>query len=400
MVWPAGLPLEPAERRGAAVTPEVAITGVGETAYSRSAPQSVPALAAEAFLKAVEDAGISPQAVDGVIPIGAQVTADDLMSCLGLNLRFVASSPLGGAAAVADLRLAAQAIASDAASHVAVIIAHRNSSATPIADRARFLPGQQFRQHLEWPHGWESPAHWYAMICRRHMCEYGTSKSQLGAVALTMRAHAQLNPHAMMYGRPLTAAEYHSAQPIAEPYGLFDCCLETDGAAAVILEMAPPGRARRRHARLLAVAAGRPSTPDDLTNRPDWFTIGLTHAAAEAFEMAGVGPRDIDIAMIYDCFTFEVIHQLEEAGFFPRGEAAPSIAAGAIRLDGSLPVNPHGGLLSEGHLGGLNHVIEAVRQLRGEGGARQVADPRFVAVTGWGGLGDGAMAILTTEAAA
>jgi acetyl-CoA acetyltransferase len=125
--------------------------------------------------------------------------------------------------------------------------------------------------------------------------------------------------------------------------------------------------------------------------------IGLSAAAPAAYELACVGPADMDAAMIYDCFTFEVIHQLEEAGFFPRGEAGARIVGGAIAPDGELPVNTHGGLLSEAHLGGVNHIIEAVRQLRGECGPRQLATARHIAVTGWGGLGDGSMAILAAS---
>jgi acetyl-CoA acetyltransferase len=198
----------------------------------------------------------------------------------------------------------------------------------------------------------------------------------------------------MMYGRPLSLEAYEAAPMIADPYQLYDCCLETDGAAAIVVSAA--GRnSGRRSVGVASVATARPESPDDLTNRQDWFEIGLTDAAPRAYAAAGIQPEDVDVAMVYDCFTFEALHQLEEAGFCQRGEAGPMALAGAFRLDGRLPVNPHGGLLSEGHLLGLNHVIEAVRQVRGESGIRQVDGARIAAVTGWGDLGDGGLALLT-----
>jgi acetyl-CoA acetyltransferase len=378
----------------------IAIVGVGQTDYVRSSQESVGALAVAAVMDAARDAGLAAKDIDGLIPIGAQITADDVMGALDLPLRFVASTPLGGAAAVANLRLAEVAISGGAANAVAIILAHKSASLTPIAERIKSLPGYRLRAELEIPYGWENPAQWYAMICRRHMHAYGTTKAHLGAVAVTMRMHAQLNPRAMMHGRPMTIEDYESSEMLADPYQKLDCSLETDGAAAVIVapaELAPSGRAT---VRIASAAVGRPTSPDDLTNRPDWLTIGLTAASVEAYNAAGVGPSDIDAAMIYDCFTFQLLHQMEEAGFFARGEAGPRIAQGEIAVTGRLPVNTHGGLLSEGHLGGLNHIIEAVRQLRAECGRRQVAGARHVAVTGWGGLGDGSMAILTNQRAA
>lgn len=372
---------------------EISISGVGETAYARRSERNVVSLAVEAVKNAAADAGLELGAIDGLIPIGSQITADDVMGALGLPLRFVSTTPLGGAAAVANLQLAEAAIHQGAASNVVILLAHKSASHATIDKRVRSLPGQTLRTELEIPYGWQTPAQWYAMICRRHMHEWGTTKDHMAAVALTMRANAQLNPGAMMYGRPMTREDYDAAPPIVDPYQRLDCSLETDGAAAVVI-----GVDGRAGVRVAGVGVGRPSSPDDLSNRRDWMAIGLSEAAPRVYEQAGIGPADVDAAMIYDCFTFEVIHQLEEAGFFPRGEAGPRIAAGAIALDGELPVNPHGGLLSEGHLGGLNHVVEAVRQLRGVCGERQLPAPERIAVTGWGGMGDGSMAILERAA--
>jgi acetyl-CoA acetyltransferase len=242
-----------------------------------------------------------------------------------------------------------------------------------------------------------TPAQWYSLLCRRHMHEFGTTREQLGAVALTMRQHANLNPAAQMHGKKLTMEEYLASPVIADPYHLFDCCLETDGAAAFLV--ASPEYAAHVGAAPVyveGVAEGHADSPDDLSNRQDFFNTGLTKAAPRAFDMADCGPEDMDFAMVYDCFTFEVIHQLECAGFCKLGKGGEFVANGNIALGGRLPVNPSGGLLSEGHLAGMNHLVEAVRQLRGNCGDRQVAGASRCAVTGWGDLGDGALAILST----
>jgi acetyl-CoA acetyltransferase len=199
----------------------------------------------------------------------------------------------------------------------------------------------------------------------------------------------------MQYGRTLSWEQYDQSPFIADPYQLYDCCLETDGAAAVLVVSHEFARnTGRLPVDVLSVEVARPESADDLTNREDWHEIGLSVAAPAAFERAGVTPTDVDAAMIYDCFTFEVIHQLEEAGFCGRGEGGAFAESGALDIGGRLPVNTHGGLLSEGHLGGLNHVIEGVRQLRGEAAGRQLSNANLIAVTGWGDWGDGAFAIL------
>jgi acetyl-CoA acetyltransferase len=377
----------------------ISVLGVGETEYLRSSGRSVQTLGIRAARNALADARIGPESVDGVIPLGGLLFAEDLISGLGLRTDIADALPApGGNSAVASLGLAEALVESGRASVVLIVFARNGSSETRIANRIRMLPGQQFRHNLEDPHGWSIPAAWYAMICRRHMAEHGTTKAQLAAVAMTMRRHGQENPRAMLRGRPLLLEDYLAGPMIADPYQRDDCCLETDGAAAVLVA----ARDRevltdRPGVRILAVASARPQSPDDLTNRIDWYRIGLSAAAPAAYERAGVGPEDMDLAMIYDCFTFEVIHQLEEAGFCSRGMGGEFVASGAVTLGGKLPVNTHGGLLAEGHLGGLNHVLEAVRQLRDEAGRRQVAGARLAAVSGWGDWGDGSLAILGSK---
>jgi acetyl-CoA acetyltransferase len=273
--------------------------------------------------------------------------------------------------------------------------ARNGSSGKRVVDRIARLAGADLRQELEYPYGWLAPAQWYAMIARRHMHEYGTTKDHLAAVALTMREHAQRNPQAMMYGRELTKEDYLAGELIADPYQKFDCSLETDGAAALVLTTADRADDLRTSPVVLAGhASGMADSPDDLTNRADWMRVGLTGAAPRAFAMAGTSPSEIDAGMIYDCFTFELLHQLEELGLCKRGEAGDFVLEGNIALGGTFPVNTHGGLLSEAHMLGINHVIEAVRQLRHDVGPRQIDGVEQIVVTGWGTLGDGSVAVL------
>jgi acetyl-CoA acetyltransferase len=374
------------------MTVNTAVAGVGYTRFTRRSGRSVQDLALESAEAALADAGLAAAQVDLFIPVGGGLHAEDMMAGLGLRRTLHdACPPPGGNAALNAVALAAALLASGYGRLALITFARNGSSRDRISGRVAALPGRQFREGLERPQGWSVPAEWYAMICRRHMDVYGTTQQQLGSVALAARAHAQLNPRAMLCGRPLTLDSYLASPLIADPYRLFDCCLETDGAVSVLMTSRPR---HQRDVRLVAVESARPESPDDLTSRADWFDIGLTVAAPLAFASAGLGPAEVDAAMIYDCFSFEVIHQLEEAGFCARGEGGPFALSGAIRLGGSLPVNPHGGLLAEGHLGGLGHLTEAVVQLRGEAGARQVPGARTVAVTGWGDWGDGSLAIL------
>lgn len=375
------------------------IVGIGHTEFSRNSGRSTNRLAFEAIAAAAADAGIPVNRIDGVVPFMHGPSAEDIMGMFPFDdTRFTAVPHLGGAGSVAAVRLAAMAVEAGEASYVVAFVSRNGRSGAKVHQRILQLAGQTFRQELEWTAGMSTPAQWYSLMCRRHMHVFGTSREALGTVALTMRAHAQLNPNAQMRGRPLTMEEYLSGRVIADPYRLYDCCLETDGACAVIVARRDRAAdAPRPVVRIASAAEGHPAPADDLANREDFFETGLTRAAPRAFAAAGLAPSDIDVALIYDCFTFEVIQQLEEAGFCERGAGSDFVLAGNIALGGRLPVNPHGGLLSEGHLGGMNHVVEAVRQLRHEAGERQVTSARSAVVTGWGDLGDGALAILQRD---
>lgn len=374
------------------------IVGVGETAYTRRSGRTEQSLALEAISAALADAGIPVSSVDGIISYYRSVPVDDLIWAFP-GIRYAGTTRMAGASSVEALYTAAAALNAGMANVIVAFQARNGSSGQRVGERVLGRSaGRKFRQELEHPYGWITPSHWYSLICRRHMFTYGTNSEHLAAVALAMRSNAQLNPRALTYGRPLSTEDYVNSPMVVDPYRKLDCCLESDGACAIVLVGAEYAKHLGKPAvEIRGVGTGQAATPDELTNRPDWFESGIRYAARNAFDMAGVGPRDMDAAMIYDCFTFEVLHQLEEAGFCKEGESGSFVAGGGIGPQGTLPVNTHGGLLAEAHMLGMNHIIEAVRQLRGEAGARQLASPRWVAVSGWGGMCDGTFAVLRSH---
>ena len=378
------------------------IVGVGETTFCRAPGSGMSQLGIllQASLRALEDAGLRPQQIDGVMPFPNLGSAEELAANLGIaSLRFASTVHMGGAAPVASLQLAAAAVVTGVADYVLLTAGWNGYSGRrareTIAMDVSSLPGGAIARDYYMPYGLTAPPQWYALIARRHMHEFGTTPEQLGAIAIAMRKHAQLNPGAVMKDKPLTLDAYLASPMITAPYRLFDCCLETDGAAAVVVTTVERARdLRQRPVHLMGVAAAQPYPADEITNRADLFETGLTIAAPRAFAMAGITPADVDFAEIYDCFTFEVLQQLEETGFCGRGEGGAFVEGGTIELGGALPVNTHGGLLSEAHVLGINHIVEAVRQLRGDAGQRQVKDAEIGVVTGWGDFGDGSIAIL------
>ncbi|MBL8386012.1 MAG: thiolase family protein [Burkholderiales bacterium] len=378
------------------------VTGIGETAYTRGATATAFELQIEASKKAIVDAGLTPKDIDGVIPIGiVSGTADDFIENFGIpDLRFSAVVPHGGASPAMALQAAAMAVASGACGHVLITFG-RNISAMAHGNKAgariHNMPQFHYVTEFEHPMGASAPAQLYAPMARRHMELYGTTVEQFGEVAVACREHAILNGNAVMR-KPITLEDHRNSRMIADPFRLLDCSLESDGGAAVVVSAAERAAdLRHRRVFIAGVAAGHPDSPGSITQRPDITSLGLAKAAPRAFRMAGVTPADIDVAEVYDCFTYAVIRQFEDMGFCAKGEGGPFVSGGRLRLTGALPTNTHGGLLSQAHVWGLNHIVELVRQLRGDAGAAQVAGAELGVVTGYGDMGDGALAIMRRE---
>lgn len=374
------------------------VSGIGETVYSRGATASAFEFQVEASLKAIADAGLSPHEIDGVIPIGiVSGTADDFIENFGItDLRFSAVIPHGGASPTSALQCAAAAVAAGVCKHVLITFGRNVTgvSNNRAGTRIHTMPQFHYVTEFEYPIGAIAPAQLYAPMARRHMELYGTTTEQFGEVAVACRAHALLNDNALMK-KPITLEDHRNSRMISDPFRLLDCSLESDGGAAIVVSAADCARdLRHRRVFISGVGEGHPDSPGSITQRPDMTHLGVAKAARRAFEMAGVTPADIDLVELYDCFTYVVICQLEALGFCKKGEGGSFVEGGRLRLEGALPTNTHGGLLSQAHVWGLNHIVELVRQLRGDAGRAQVRDAELGLVTGYGDMGDGSVAIL------
>jgi acetyl-CoA acetyltransferase len=373
-----------------------AVTGVGETVYTRGSGRTALALSLEASLAAIADAGLSPRDIDGVIPmIGRGAIAEDVIANFGIeDLRFSAQIPLGGASPVAALQCAAAAIHAGLCHHVLLLIGRDAFAGSRAATRVHAMPQFRVVGEFELPLGAISPAQLYAPMARRHMELYGTTIRDFAEIAVTVRQHALLNGNAIMK-KPITVADHHASRMISDPFRLLDCSLENDGGAAVVVSASAIARDLKKRPILISgLAEGHPDSPAAITQRADMTKLGIAKAAPRAFAMADVRPDDIDVAEIYDCFTYIVLCQIEDIGFCRKGEGGQFVRESGIGLSGKLPVNTHGGLLSQAHMAGMNHIVELVRQLRGEAGRAQVHDAELGLVTGYGDMGDGSIAIM------
>ena len=383
---------------------KVCIVGIGETAYTRGTDKTALELSLEASMAAITDAGIKPELIDAVIlpgGAGGGGTAGDFIANLGLpDLHYTTSlQEMGGAMCVAALECAATALVGGIASYALIPLCCRFYSGRKArqlnSDPGSGLQSAETIRDYYAPFGVGAPPQHYAWMAHRYMQLYGITHEQLGAVAVTMRKHAQLHPNAVMRGKPMDLADYLASRWVSFPYRLLDCCLETDGAGAVLVTTTDRARDLRKSPIYLSgIASGHPNPPHDLPNRPDILKMGLDFCAPRAFEMAGMKPADMDFAEIYDCFTGQMMLQIESAGLCKRGEGGGFVEGGRIELGGELPINTHGGLLSQAHNSGMNHLIEAVAQLRHEADARQVKEAEVGLVTGWGGHGHGSAAVL------
>ena len=379
-----------------------AIVGVGETDYVRGSDRHVCDLILDAAMEAITDAGLKPADINGIIPPPGYMSAEESAAHLGVpDVTYHVSVLMGGASPTASLQTATMAIAGGLADNVLVCMGWNGYSALRPKPDARPTKrvmnlgpmGETVRNHYA-PYGLMSAAQHYSLYLRLYVETFGIPEDAAAAVAIACRNHAQLNSKALMRGTPLSRADYDAAPFIAEPLRKFDCCVETDCATAVVVTSLERARDLVHPAVVyLGGAEGHPEPADEIANRANLLELGIHRAAPRAFARAGVSPHDIDVLEIYDCFTYVVLLQLEALGYAEPGGAPAFVADGNIELGGRFPLNTHGGLLSQGHCWGLNHVVEATRQLRGTADA-QVTDAELALVTGYGDLGDGSVAIL------
>lgn len=363
-----------------------AIAGVGFTDYSRESGRTVLDLALEACGNALADSGVEAGGVDGIVSynFGDSIPAIAVATGLGLPAaRYAIDLAAGGNAANLVILTAAAAIDAGLAETVLCYRAMNGRSGFRLGG-SRDTTAHGITQYTA-PFGWITYPQAMAMWCRRHMTKYGTTSEQLGTVAVTCRRNAALNERAMKR-EPITIEDHQSSAMIVEPFHLLDICLESDGACAVLVTSAERARDLRQAPVYIMGGAygGGPNQGDDLFDSLRWPDHSHNYARYIADDLwggAGVGPADIDVAEIYDCFTYSVLMQLEGFGFCREGEGGSFVQDGRIDRDGELPINTHGGLLSEAYIHGLNHVVEAVEQLRGDAGPRQVADAEIALTT-------------------
>ena len=359
-----------------------AIVGIGETEVSRRSEATSVSLGLQAAIAAIRDAGLSPSDIDGVITqqtrANPQANASPLLAQrLGIRPVYVNDISLSGGAPSA---MVANAVAAIQAGLCSVVLCASGGGDQPLSregrGRGRLSTGWEDFMN---PFGAAAAPVSYALCARRHMHLYGTTSRQFGAIAVACRKHAQLNPNAVMR-KPMTLDDHQASRLLADPYRLLDCCVPAVGAGAVIVASA-------ERARDLAQAAvhvsgiGMSSLFATLEHADELASAAAAGAATRAFAMAGVAPSDIDMAQLYDPFTSVVLVTLEDYGFCAKGEGGAFVENGRIELGGDLPVNTHGGLMSQGHLGGIAHVTEAVRQLRGQAEGRQVEAARTAVVS-------------------
>jgi acetyl-CoA acetyltransferase len=370
--------------------PRALITGVGDTAVGELAGSSCMGLHREAALGAVADAGLALSDIDGVL-CAYSFTEPHLMlgsvfcEYMGIHPAFCSAIQAGGASACIMLMQAAALVASGQCRHVLAVTGDNRLSGMS-RDGAVAALADVGHPQFERPYGISIPAS-YALVARRYMHEYGVTLEQLAAIAVEQRGHAGRHPKAHKRA-PITIAEVMASREISSPLRLLDCCLISDGGAAVVVSAADavadaPGRP------VAILGAGQGHTHEHIVCAPSLTDFGCKDSSRRAFAQAGVSPADIDVAEIYDSFTITLLVELESIGFFPRGEAGPAVQAGALGLSGALPCNTHGGLLSYGHsgaAGGMFHAVEAVHQLRRDAGPRQVGDAELAFVHGDGGI--------------
>lgn len=374
---------------------KAAIAGLGITKQGKVYDHNQVGFAIEAIALALDDAGLTRADLDGVLLNPGLSWADggmgafQLQQAMGLrNLRLAHTMNAGGATAGAMIMQAAEAIATGLAHTVACVFS--DAPLKPPAPKTDKADGKSsgsaaayaFGRGLESAYGQYGVNAMYAMVAQRHMHLYGTTNDHLGAVAVAERQWANKNPQAQFYDTPITLDDYHHSRWVVEPFHLYDCCLVSNGGLAVIVTSAERARdAKRRPVYIWGMGQGHPGGDPMET-----LTSGAPLAKEQAFAMAGISLKDVDVVELYDCYTFTVLVTLEDYGFCKKGEGGPFVANGRIAPGGALPVNTGGGQLSSFYMWGMTPISEGIIQIRGDGAARQVPDAKVALVSGNGGI--------------
>jgi acetyl-CoA acetyltransferase len=371
---------------------KAAIAGIGQTEFSKESGRSEMQLACEAVKAALDDAGLRPTDVDGMVTFSVDENEEiEVARNLGIeNLTFFTRVPHGGGAAAGTVMQAAMAVATGVAN---VVVCYRAFN-----ERSGFRFGGAGRQATStplWlapyaPFGLMTPAGWVALHAQRYMSTYGVTNEDFGRVSVVDRAHAAKNPDAWFYGKPITLADHQQSRWIIEPVlRLLDCCQESDGGVAIVVTTAERARDLAQPPAVIAAAAqgaaydGEVMTSyyrDEITGLPEMGVVG-----EKLWRDSGLKPADIQTAFLYDHFTPFVFVQLEELGFCGRGEAKDFATIENLSLGGGLPINTNGGLLGEAYIHGMNGITEGVRQVRGTS-HNQAKDVEHVLVTSGTGV--------------
>lgn len=371
-----------------------AIVGIGQSKIGEVPGVGSQGLLAEAMRNALEDAGIDKREVDGLItrgPTDVYTHHQRIGELLGINAAYSTTLDNGGASQCLAVIQACLAIDAGLAQTVLCGYGRNAWSRTRESGESRRGSAQQnagaqeqLAKEFGPEFGYFGAVATHAFGARRHMFQYGTTKEQLGAVAVSFREHAVRTPWAQMR-KPLTMADYLQGRPIVEPFNLYDCSLRTDAGGAVVVTSAERAKSLR-HPPVYIRGFGSYNNLQGWFNEDHMVSTAAGPSGQAAFRMAGIAPEEVDTAQLYDCFTYMVIAELEDYGFCAKGEGGPFVASGALKMNGVLPTNTAGGQLSEGHVEGMLQILEAVRQVRQkEPEERQVPGAEVALVSGHGG---------------